>query len=123
MIPLFFPMWESDASLRASLEQSYAMQVDTPGTGSAMSGGQAGAEIQTRDADNTYGVTISGAYSRVVTPTVGDAEDPPPSDTVSAQIGTRGSFTLSPRTSLSLSGSGYLASRLGVRAQDALAVR
>jgi hypothetical protein len=118
----FSPMWESDVTARAAVEQSVSTSVADVGTAAVMAGAEASLEGSFRDALASYGFSVDGGYERVFQVSLGSGQSAP-SDSASARVGGGAGWTISPFTELSFGARGYLATRLGVRAADALAAR
>ena len=125
MWPLVIPvlLGESDITARAALEQAFASSITQQGQGSSLTGAEGGFRAQTRDDMSSYGIELAGLYARLVTLRIAEGEDPPPADNFSVNLATNGGWQLSPHTHMNASASGFLASRFGVRADDALAAR
>ncbi|WP_434048005.1 MULTISPECIES: hypothetical protein [Sorangium] len=116
------PMWDSDVTARAAVEQSVASNVRDVGTGALMAGVQGSVEGSLRGAVSRYGFGLDGSYERVFQVSLGSARAAP-SDSASARLGGGAGWAISPVADLSMAAAGYLATRLGVRADDALAAR
>lgn len=122
MFPFPLPLWETDATARAAVEQSVAANVTDVGSGALLSGVEGSFETLARASRAEYGLELAGAYARATYVSIG-AGASAPSDSASASLEGRASWETSPRTTLSFGSAGYLATRLGVRADDALAQR
>lgn len=122
MFSFVLPMWDSDVTARAAVEQSVASNVGDMGSGALMAGVGGSVEGSLRGESSRYGFSVDGSYERVFQISL-DAARSTPSDSVSARLGGGAGWALSPRADLSMATAGYLATRLGVRAADALAAR
>ncbi|WP_437603401.1 hypothetical protein [Sorangium sp. So ce590] len=122
MFSFVLPMWDSDVTARAVVEQSVASNVADVGSGALMAGVGGSVEGSLRGERSRYGFSVDGSYERVFRISL-DAARSSPSDSVSARLGGGAGWALSPRADLSMATAGYLATRLGVRAADALATR
>ncbi|WP_437737798.1 hypothetical protein [Sorangium sp. So ce1335] len=122
MFSFVLPMWDSDVTARAAVEQSVASNVGDVGTGALMAGVQGAVEGSLRGEVSRYGFGLDGSYERVFQVSLG-AVRAAPSDSVSARLGGGAGWAISPLADLSMAAAGYLATRLGVRADDALAAR
>ncbi|MGK3983177.1 hypothetical protein WME99_09055 [Sorangium sp. So ce136] len=123
MFSFVLPMWDSDVTAQAAVEQSVASNVADMGTGALMAGVAGSVEGALRGATSRYGFGLDGSYERIFQVSLGSALRPAPSDSVSARLGGGAGWALSPAADLSMSAASYLATRLGVRAADALAAR
>ncbi|MGK3963326.1 hypothetical protein WMF38_03965 [Sorangium sp. So ce118] len=123
MFSFVLPMWDSDVTAQAAVEQSVASNVADMGTGALMAGVAGSVEGALRGATSRYGFGLDGSYERVFQVSLDSAARSAPSDSVSARLGGGAGWALSPAADLSMSAAGYLATRLGVRAADALAAR
>ncbi|WP_437593807.1 hypothetical protein [Sorangium sp. So ce1000] len=122
MFSFVLPMWDSDVTARAAVEQSVASNVGDVGSGALMAGVVGSVEGSLRGAVSRYGFSVDGSYERVFQVSL-DAARLTPSDSASARLGGGAGWALSPRADLSMAAAGYVATRLGVRADDALAAR
>lgn len=122
MFSFVLPMWDSDVTARAAVEQSVASNVGDLGTGALMAGVQGSVEGSARGEVSRYGFSLDGGYERVFQVARGSARGAP-SDSIAARIGGGAGWAISPLADLSVATAGYLATRLGVRADDALAAR
>jgi hypothetical protein len=105
-----------------AVEQSVASNVADVGTGALMAGAEAAVEAAFRGALARAGFNVDGSYARVLQVSL-DSGQLSPADSLSANLGAGAGFSLSPLADLSMSARGYLATRLGMRAGDALAAR
>ncbi|AUX42912.1 hypothetical protein SOCE26_043500 [Sorangium cellulosum] len=122
MFSFVLPMLDSDVTARAAVEQSMASSVGGAGAGALMAGVEGAVEGALRGAMSRYDFRLDGSYERVLQVSPGPVGSAP-SDSVSARLGGGAGWTLSRSADLSLATAGYLATRLGVRAADALAAR
>lgn len=107
---------------RAAVEQSVAASVTDVGSGALLSGAEGSLATSARERRADYNLELAGAYARATYVSIG-AGASAPSDSASASLEGSAAWETSPRTTLSLASAGYLATRLGVRADDALAQR
>ncbi|WP_437803226.1 hypothetical protein [Sorangium sp. So ce693] len=122
MFSFVLPMWDSDVTARAAVEQSVASNVGDVGSGALMAGVVGSLEGSLRGQVSRYGLSVDGSYERVFQVSL-DSARLTPSDSASARLGGGAGWALSPLADLSMAAAGYLATRLGVRADDALAAR
>ncbi|EYF02443.1 hypothetical protein [Chondromyces apiculatus] len=122
MFPFLLPLWEADLTARAAVEQGIAASVTDIGTGALLTGAEGSLAGLARAPRAEYGFSLGGSYARAAYFTLGAAPSIP-NDSASAALDGRAAWQTSPRTSLSWNTGGYLATRLGVRADDALAQR
>ncbi|WP_437971577.1 hypothetical protein WMF04_20695 [Sorangium sp. So ce260] len=123
MFSFVLPMWDSDVTARAAVEQSVASNVGDVGSGALMTGVGGSVEGSLRGESSRYGFSVDGSYERVFQVSLDAARSATPSDSVSARLGGGAGWALSPRADLSMATAGYVATRLGMRASDALAAR
>lgn len=120
MFPFLAPMAEVAATARAAAVQSY---VATPSDGgqAALTGGDVRGSVDVRGGRSAATLDASALYARAVELVPGSAAPDP--NAFAASLGARLSHDLSPTSRAWIEGSGYAASRFGVRAEDALAAR
>jgi hypothetical protein len=122
LVSLLLILSTSDASVRAEVNESFVQSVSGVGTSSLMHGVTASLHGQTVGEGGSYGMDVSGLYGRSLQLTLGGDSTASP-NTYSTSLGTHATIQVGPTTYLSLDGSGFLATRLGVRANDVLAAR
>jgi hypothetical protein len=122
LFPFFAPVlaWEGDATAQVAVEASAVTGVSsTNGYALALAAASARSQLAMRSPRTFFTFDASGRYGRALAVT---QTAPPPTD-VSGALATRGDFVTSPRTALSFSADGFLASRLGLRVDNDLAAR
>ncbi|AKT40470.1 hypothetical protein [Chondromyces crocatus] len=123
MFPFLLPLWEADVTARAAAEQGVAASVVDVGTGSLLTGAEGSLVAVARNPRSEYGLALTGAYARASYFSIGEGGGALPRDSASTSLDGRAAWQTSPLTSLSWTTSGFLATRLGIRADDALAQR
>lgn len=119
MLPLFLPLWESDATARAAITQSYAAEM-TGRTAASLSAIETSLDLGARAAMSSYALRLGGLFGSAVPLGEGLSD---PGAQLAGDVGATAGWVTSPHTHVSLFATGYLASPLGVRAYDALAQR
>ncbi len=124
MLPAILPFsaWESDATMRAAIEQSVTNTVSELGEFAVLSGGDLTLDARTYDPAAQYTALVHGFYARLfnIAPSAGIGL---PADNVEADADFTGAWQLGPLSRLNLDVRGYMATELGVRAFDELAAR
>jgi hypothetical protein len=115
-------MWQSDATARLGLNQSFLASISDLGNGALVTGAEASLEARAQGPRSAYGVHTRGLYGRVLNLSTGTGPSAP-ADNLSAQVSGDAGFQITPRLRLSLDTQNYLANRFGVRATDELAAR
>ena len=125
MFPLALPVLlaESDLTFQAAVEQSSTTSPANMADNTLMAGAELGLDGERRGATSTTAFEIAVLYARLLPIAIAATGDPPPPDTFSAEIGTGASWELSPHARFGLDGTGFIATRLGVRAANPLAAR
>jgi len=122
LFPFFAPVlaWEGDATAQVAVEASAVTGVSsTNGYALALAAASARSQLSMRSPRTYFTFDASGRYGQALAVT---QTAPPPTD-ISGSLATRGDFVTSPRTALSFSADGFLASRLGLRVDNDLAAR
>jgi hypothetical protein len=122
LLPVLLVLATSDATARASVNESFVQDVSSIGTSSIMHGVTASAHGETMGESATSSGEISGFYGRSFQLSLAGDSTPSPNN-YSGSVGTHATFQVGPTTQLFLDGSGFLATRFGVRATDLLAAR
>jgi hypothetical protein len=120
LVPL--PLWETDATGRAALQTSVANNLVALGQGEILGGGEAMFDARAYSPGAIYTFYSHGMYAHDIPIAIGGGSSPA-ADAVSAEVSATAGWTVAPLSRLSLDLHGYLASPLGVRAFDELAVR
>ena len=118
MLP-FLPTWETDATLRAAVQQSAQASLSTPGTGAVLAGGALDADLRVAGPRALYTAELHARYARAFDVTLGGSAGPP-ADDLDADAALSASWTISPRASLTADAQGSLATTYGVRAETRL---
>jgi hypothetical protein len=122
LLPFFAPVlaWEGDATAQIAAEASTVTGVSsTNGYALALAAASARTSLTMRSPRTFFTFDASGRYGRALAATL---SAPPPTD-ISGALAARGDYVTSPRTALSFSTEGFLASRLGLRVNQELAAR
>jgi hypothetical protein len=115
----FLSAWETDATLRAAVQQSALASLSNPGTGAVMAGGEIDADLRVAGPRSVYTADLHARYARSFDVALAGGAGPP-ADDLDADASLDGSWTLSPRASLSVEAQGSLATTYGVQADTRL---
>ena len=124
MIALGVALLENDATLRAAVEQSVVSERSSVGDAneSFLTGGRIRVSARTLATSSTYSGFATGAYGQMLasgsTPQVAVQ-----TRSISAGLGGEGQWQLSPRVMATSTMQGLVATRLGLRSDDALIAR
>jgi hypothetical protein len=119
MLPFVLPHWETDATLRASVQQSVQASLTSLGSGAALVGGEVDADVRAASPRSLYLAEAHALYARSFDVAIGGGAGPP-SDDLDAEGALSASWTLFPLTTLVLEAEGSLATTYGVRADTRL---
>ncbi|HVY44295.1 MAG TPA: hypothetical protein VHB21_00390, partial [Minicystis sp.] len=124
MLPVFFfPAWESDATMRAAIEQSVTNILNEGGETAILSGGDLTFDAKATDPSATYVALAHGFYAHLFDIGPGVGLLGVPADNVEADVDLGGAWQVGPSSRVTLDLRGYLANQLGIRAFDELAIR
>jgi hypothetical protein len=118
MLP-FLPSWETDATLRAAVQQTVLASLSAPGTGAALLGAALDADVRAARPRALYTAELHARYGRAFDVTLGGGAGPP-ADDLDADAALDASWSLSPRVELGAEAQGSLATAYGVRAETRL---
>lgn len=119
MLPFLLPLWETDATVRAAVEQSVQASVTSLGSGAVRVGGELGCDAQAVGLRAIYTAQAHAEYARAFDVALGGGTGAP-ADDLDADATLGATWTLSPRTMLDLETEGSLATTYGVRADTRL---
>jgi hypothetical protein len=115
----FLSTWETDATLRAAVQQSVLASVSHPGTGAVLAGAEIDADLRVARPRAVYTADLHARYARAFDVALAGGAGPP-ADDLDADASLGGSWTLSPRAALSVDAQGSLATTYGVGADTRL---
>jgi hypothetical protein len=119
LFPFVLPLWETDATLRAAIQQSAQVSLTAMGTGAALVGGEVDVDARAAGARSLYTAAVHALYARAFDVALGGGAGPP-SDELDADASLAATWSLSPLASLALTAEGSLATTYGVRADTQL---
>jgi hypothetical protein len=121
MGPFALPLWETDATLRAALQESAQVSVTSLGSGAVLTGGELTFDARTIGTRSYFTLDAHAQYARAFDVTLGAGGGAaPPSDELDADAALGATWTLSPLVTLALTAEGSLATTYGVRADTQL---
>ena len=119
MLPFLLPLWESDATLRAGIQESVQASVAPVGSAALLSGGSLSGEARAARPRAAYLAQLYAEYAHAFDlPVFGGGG--PPSYNLDASTSLSAVWTTSPRSSLALDTEGSLATTYGVHADTRL---
>lgn len=121
MLPLVIALWQSDATVRAALEQSAQASLTRVGTGTLLTGGEVSADVQGIAPTAAYALGVRGLYTRALTFS-GPGALVFPANNGAGELFGDATFQLAPRVRLVIGTQDYITTRYGIRASDALAL-
>jgi hypothetical protein len=120
MLPfLTLPLWETDATLRAAVEQSAQASVTSLGSGAVLLGADLSFEARAAGPRAAYVATGHAEYAHAFDVAVGGGAGPP-SYNLDADTTLSAAWTLSPQSYLTLDTEGSLATTYGIQADSQL---
>lgn len=117
MLPIHLLAWETDATLRAAIEQSVAATIAPLAAPALLSGGELGGELRAAGPRSLYAAEARARYVRTLGLSGGGG---PPEDSLDADLSASATWTTSPLSSLALTAQGSLANTWGIRADSLL---
>lgn len=120
MLPIHLLAWETDATLRAAIEESLATTIAPIGAPALLSGGELGAELRAAGPRSLYAAEARARYARTFDLSGGGGA---PEDSLDGDFTAAATWTTSPLTSLALATQGSLATTFGMRADSLLLSR
>jgi hypothetical protein len=117
MLPFLIPLWESDATLRAGIEQSVQASVTPLGSAALLAGASLSGEARAASPRAAYLAELYAEYAHAFDIGAGAG---PPSYNLDADASLSAVWTTSPRSSLALETEGSLATTYGVHADTRL---
>jgi hypothetical protein len=118
MLP-FLPTWETDATLRAAIQQSVQVSLSEPGAGAVLAGGEVDGDLRARGPRTLYTAELHARYARAFDVSL-DGGAGAPADDLDADTALSASWMLTPGASLDADAQGSLATSYGVRAETRL---
>jgi hypothetical protein len=115
-------MWETDATVRAALQESVQASVTALGTGALLSGGELGCDVRAAGPRSLYVAEARASYARALEIAAAGGAGPP-ADNVDAEGAATATWTPWPRASLALATQASLATSWGMRADSLLLQR
>jgi hypothetical protein len=120
MLPfLALPLWETDATMRAAIQQGVQASLTSLGSGAVTAGGEVTLDARAASRRAVYLALLHADYAHVFDVTVTSGAGSP-SYNLDADTALSAEWTPSPRSSLSLQTEGSLATTLGVPADTQL---
>ena len=121
MLPLVIALWQSDATVRAALEQSAQASLTRVGTGALLTGAEISADVQAVAPTAAYALGARGLYTRALTFS-GPGALVFPANNGAGELFGDATFQIAPRVRLVVGTQDYITTRYGIRASDALAL-
>jgi hypothetical protein len=119
MLPFMLPIWETDVTVRAAIEQSVQASATSLGSGAVLPGGELDVDAKAAGPRAFYTAALHAEYARAFDVALGGGAGSPTGD-LDADASLDGTWTLSPWTTLSLTAQSSLATTDGMRADTQL---
>lgn len=120
MLPFHILAWETDATLRATIEGSVQSTLAPIGTPSLLSGGELSCDARATGKRSVYEAEARARVARAFT--LGP-DGGPPDDSLDADATGTATWTLSPRSTLTFSAATQMATTWGIRAESLMLAR
>ncbi len=119
MLPFFLPLWETEATLRASIQEAVQASATSLGSFATLTGGDLDVDARAARPRAVYLAALHAGYAHAFDIAAGSGAGPP-SYNLDADTDLSAEWTTSPRSSVSLETEGSLATTLGVHADSRL---
>jgi hypothetical protein len=117
MLPFHLPLWETDATFRAALQETVQASIAPLGAGALLSGGELSADARAAGPRSIFTAEARAQLARALDLT---GSGSPPEDELNADASASATWSLAPEGSLALTAQGSLGTSWGIRADSLL---